>query len=185
MYGALHSRPLYTFLAQCLGIVSVSFHITHIVLFWEHDRWWHYIGCARKSHSFWNLKICLPAMQYFHTDSHCAQCCLEFSWHENVSICINKFFHFALKRYFISKTVRCFWHTLYKKKGEENTYDNLNYTFFQVVHIWWIGIIRIFIWASVPKHHAMNAHSKCGGKTWIGDHSTRFRQVVSFTLWLL
>jgi hypothetical protein len=26
-------------------------------------------------------------------------------------ICVNKFFHFALKLYFISKTVKCFWHT--------------------------------------------------------------------------
>jgi len=26
-------------------------------------------------------------------------------------ICVNKFFHFALKRYFISKAVRCFWRT--------------------------------------------------------------------------
>jgi len=25
---------------------------------------------------------------------------------------VNKFFYFALKRYFISKTVRCFWRTL-------------------------------------------------------------------------
>jgi len=28
-------------------------------------------------------------------------------------IYINNFFHFALKRYFISKTARCFWRTLY------------------------------------------------------------------------
>jgi len=29
---------------------------------------------------FWNLKPSLPATRHFHTDSHCAQCCLEFSW---------------------------------------------------------------------------------------------------------
>jgi hypothetical protein len=66
---------------------------------------------------FLNLKTSLPAMQRFHTDSHRAQCCLEFSWHVNVSICVNEFFHFALKRYFSSKTFRCFWRTLYSGVG--------------------------------------------------------------------
>jgi len=31
--------------------------------------------------------------------------------------CVNKFLHFALKHYFISKTVRCFWRTLYNLDG--------------------------------------------------------------------
>jgi len=70
-------------------------------------------GAPETSDGFWNLKTSLPATQHFHTDNHCSQCCLEFSWHGNVSICVNKFFHFALKHYFISKTVRCFWCTLY------------------------------------------------------------------------
>jgi len=51
-------------------------------------------------------------MRRFHTDSHRAQCCLEFSWDGNVSTCVNKIFHFAFKRYLISKTVSCFWCTL-------------------------------------------------------------------------
>jgi hypothetical protein len=33
-------------------------------------------------------------------------------------ICVNKFFRFALKRYFISKNVRCFWRTLYIQRKE-------------------------------------------------------------------
>jgi hypothetical protein len=73
-----------------------------------------YIACARKVDDFWNLKTSLPATLRFHTDSHRAQCCSEFSWHGNVSVCVNKFFHFALKHYFISKTVRCFWRILYE-----------------------------------------------------------------------
>jgi hypothetical protein len=28
-------------------------------------------------------------------------------------MCVNKFVHFALKRYFISETLRCFWRILY------------------------------------------------------------------------
>jgi len=47
----------------------------------------------------------LPATRRFHTDSHRVQCCLEFSWDGTVSVYVNEFFHFALKRYFISKTV--------------------------------------------------------------------------------
>jgi hypothetical protein len=35
---------------------------------------------------------------------------------ENVSVCVNKFFHFALKRYFISKTVTCFWSTCRRQR---------------------------------------------------------------------
>jgi hypothetical protein len=34
--------------------------------------------------------------------------------HGNVSICVNKFFLFALKCYLSSKTVTCFWGNLYK-----------------------------------------------------------------------
>jgi hypothetical protein len=45
----------------------------------------------------------------------CKRSCL--TWilhgHGNVSMCVHKFFHFALKYYFTSKTVRCFWCTLY------------------------------------------------------------------------
>jgi hypothetical protein len=37
----------------------------------------------------------------------------EFSWTWNVPASVNNIFHFALKCYFISKTVRCLWHTLY------------------------------------------------------------------------
>jgi hypothetical protein len=74
--------------------------------------WNVHIECARKPNGFWNLKTILHAFQRFHTESHRAQCCLEFSWHGNISICVNKFFHFALKCYFISKTVRYFWRTL-------------------------------------------------------------------------
>jgi hypothetical protein len=73
-----------------------------------------YIGCARKSNSFWNLKSSLPATRRFHTDSYRAQRSLEFSWHGNISFCVNNFFHFALKRHFISRTVRCFWCTPYE-----------------------------------------------------------------------
>jgi hypothetical protein len=51
---------------------------------------------------FLNLKTSLPAMRRFHTDTHRTQCCLEFRRHGNVSICVNKFLHFALKRYFIT-----------------------------------------------------------------------------------
>jgi hypothetical protein len=70
-------------------------------------------ACARKSNGFWNLQTSLPATRCFLTDSHPAQCCLKFSWHGKVSVCIGKFFHCILKHYFISKTVRCFWHTLH------------------------------------------------------------------------
>jgi hypothetical protein len=64
------------------------------------------IGCTRKSDGFWSLKTSLPDTRRFHTDSHGVHCCLEFNWHGNVSICVNTFFQFALKRYFISITVR-------------------------------------------------------------------------------
>jgi hypothetical protein len=43
-----------------------------------------------------------------HNDSYRAQCCLELSLHGNVSVCVNKFFHFALKRYFTSKRRQVF-----------------------------------------------------------------------------
>jgi hypothetical protein len=66
----------------------------------------HCYGCARKSDGFWNLKASLPATRRFHTDNHRAQCCLVFSWHGNIIFCVNKCFHFAIKLYFISKTVR-------------------------------------------------------------------------------
>jgi hypothetical protein len=59
---------------------------------------------------FRNLKTSLPATQRFHTDIHRAQCCLNSPWTWEC-ICVNKFFHFALKRYLISKTVRYFWST--------------------------------------------------------------------------
>jgi hypothetical protein len=68
--------------------------------------------CARKPDGLWSLKTSLPATRRSLTDSHRAQCCLEFSCHGNVSICVNKIFHFALKSYFILKTVGCFWRTL-------------------------------------------------------------------------
>jgi len=94
-----------------------------------------YTECAGKPNGFWNLKTSLPAMRRFRTDSHRAQCCLEFSWHGNVSICGNKCFHFALKRYFISKTVRCFWHIFYKGTPYSG-YPHLN--------IWWnVSVLKI------------------------------------------
>jgi hypothetical protein len=63
-------------------------------------------------------------MQCFHTDSHCAQCCVEFTWAGAMVSAVNKFFHFALKRYFILKIVRCFWSTLYEPYPYvSNTYE--------------------------------------------------------------
>jgi hypothetical protein len=38
---------------------------------------------------FWNLKTSLTATRCFHAGSHRAQCCLEFSWHGNVSVLMN------------------------------------------------------------------------------------------------
>jgi hypothetical protein len=67
--------------------------------------------CARKSDGFWNLKNSLPATRRFHTDSHRAQCCLEFSWDRNVSICVNKLFHFCLKMLFHFRKFGDFWRT--------------------------------------------------------------------------
>jgi hypothetical protein len=80
----------------------------------------YYIGCARKPDGFWNLKTSLPATRRFHTDS-CAQCCLEFSWDGNVATWVNKIFHFAFKRYLISKTVRYIWGTLYMKEKKSTS----------------------------------------------------------------
>jgi hypothetical protein len=55
-------------------------------------------------------------MRRFHTDIHRAQCCLELveTW-EYVRVNNFFFFHFALKRYFVSKTLRYFWLILYKE----------------------------------------------------------------------
>jgi hypothetical protein len=54
-------------------------------------------------------------MWRFHTDSHHAQCCLEFSLHGNVSICVNTFFHFGLKCHFHVKNREVFLaHSVYK-----------------------------------------------------------------------
>jgi hypothetical protein len=40
---------------------------------------------------------------------------MNFHGHGMYLIVLIKFFHFALKCYFISKSVRCFWRTLYKQ----------------------------------------------------------------------
>jgi hypothetical protein len=99
----------------------------------------HYTGTPETPDGFWNIKTSLPATRCFHIDSHHAQCCLEFNWHGNVSICDNKFFHFALKRCFISKTVRCFWSTLYTIGRSINSLClemQLSYQFSQRVK-WW------------------------------------------------
>jgi hypothetical protein len=56
--------------------------------YWYLPRSVSYTEWARKSDCFWNLKTSLPATRRFHTDSHRAQCCLEFSWHENVPVLI-------------------------------------------------------------------------------------------------
>jgi hypothetical protein len=52
-------------------------------------------------------------MRRFHTDSHGGQCYLEFSEDGAMVSVINTFSHFSVKRYFVSKTVKCIWRTLY------------------------------------------------------------------------
>jgi len=39
----------------------------------------------------------------------------EFSWTWNASSSVSKVFHFALKSYFISKTIRCFSHCVFNQ----------------------------------------------------------------------
>jgi len=70
-----------------------------------------YTTCARKPDGFWNLKTSLPATRRYRTVSHCAQSCFEFSWHGNVSVLI--MFYICQNSYFVLKTVRYFWRTLY------------------------------------------------------------------------
>jgi hypothetical protein len=86
-------------------------HTNTYTVFLKQINWFCNTDVSETPNGFLNLKTSLPTMQCFHTDRHHVQCCLEFSWDGNVSVCVNKFFHFALKCYFISKTVRCFWHT--------------------------------------------------------------------------
>jgi hypothetical protein len=55
-------------------------------------------------------------------------------------ICVNNFFHFALKLYFISKTIRCFW-----------------FTCIPIFHVWSSGLWqRVVMWwdTNVSEGHA-------------------------------
>jgi len=95
----------------------------------------------------------------FYTDSHHAQCYLKFSWVWALVICVNNFFHFALKRYFIWKTVRYFWRTLYKT---------------------WK--VKVKLTLCLTKHRAMETYWRSRGiAPRILDLSTRWEWMVSFT----
>jgi hypothetical protein len=93
-----------------------------------------------RGYTVWARNTC-PFLKFKNqlTDSHRAQCCLEFSWHRNVSICVNNFFfplclemlfHFKNRQVFLvqpiypyshirdlSRVLLCTWFSILEKSS--------------------------------------------------------------------
>jgi hypothetical protein len=67
---------------------------------------------------FWNLKTTLTVIVH--------SAVLSSAEMERWFVSVNKFFHFASKHYFISKTATCFWCTLWVPKEEHKETVSMN-----------------------------------------------------------